>query len=70
MSPHRPANNETEVFLEELQENMAFLKEHLEDVEDMIFASSLCEQYDEGITLSSKQIYAAMCFWREAKNKE
>lgn len=70
MSSYRPANNETEVFLEELEENMAFLKDHLDDVEDMVFAASLCEQYEETGSLSSKQIYMAMKFWREAKDKD
>ena len=64
----RQSTNEIEVFLEDLEENMKFLKEHFEDVEDTVLAASLCEQFDDGITLTSKQLMAAMYLWREAKN--
>lgn len=64
----RQSTNELEVFMEELDENMIFLQEHLEDLEDITLAASLCEQYEDGTTLTSKQLYAAMNLWREAKN--
>lgn len=64
----RPGNNDLEVFCEELDVNMKFLRDHLDDVEDIVFASSLCEQYEENGSLSQRQLYVALRFWREAKD--
>ena len=69
-SIYRPESNEIESFREDLADNMRYLEDNLSHVNerDRGFAENLCSYYSEHDRLSSKQLYYALLFWREAKN--